>query len=212
MAWAHAKDLAPHGATSVSITPGWLRSEMMLEAFCVTEENWRDASAAFRDLRDPPLHRARGCGACGRPGPFALERAIAFQRRAGEGLWLYRCRRLPPRRLAVRAGSPGCGKARRRHRLSIGFASTSGEAVSTSPAIGPRSASPPSHVRAATIPGLALPPLPVLSLDQVLADPHRSGRCRGQGSATGPFFGREQAVPRDNLSLSGRGLCTYLKA
>ena len=45
MAWAHAKDLAPHGATSVSITPGWLRSEMMLEAFGVTEENWRDATA-----------------------------------------------------------------------------------------------------------------------------------------------------------------------
>jgi NAD(P)-dependent dehydrogenase (short-subunit alcohol dehydrogenase family) len=44
MAWAHAKDLAPHGATAVSITPGWLRSEMMLEAFGVTENNWRDAT------------------------------------------------------------------------------------------------------------------------------------------------------------------------
>jgi NAD(P)-dependent dehydrogenase (short-subunit alcohol dehydrogenase family) len=44
MAWAHAKDLAPYGATSVAITPGWLRSEMMLEAFGVTEENWRDAT------------------------------------------------------------------------------------------------------------------------------------------------------------------------
>lgn len=44
MAWAHAKDLSPHGATSVSITPGWLRSEMMLEEFGVTEENWRDAT------------------------------------------------------------------------------------------------------------------------------------------------------------------------
>jgi len=43
MAWAHAKDLAPHGATSVSVTPGWLRSEMMLDTFGVTEENWRDA-------------------------------------------------------------------------------------------------------------------------------------------------------------------------
>lgn len=43
LAWAHARDLAPHGATSVSLTPGWLRSEMMLEAFDVTEENWRDA-------------------------------------------------------------------------------------------------------------------------------------------------------------------------
>jgi NAD(P)-dependent dehydrogenase (short-subunit alcohol dehydrogenase family) len=44
MAWAHAKDLAPHGATSVSLTPGWLRSEMMLEAYGVTEANWRDAT------------------------------------------------------------------------------------------------------------------------------------------------------------------------
>ena len=45
MAWAHAKDLAQHGATSVSITPGWLRSEMMLEAYGVTEANWRDGTA-----------------------------------------------------------------------------------------------------------------------------------------------------------------------
>ncbi len=44
MAWAHAKDLAPHGATAVSITPGWLRSEMMLEAYQVSEANWRDAT------------------------------------------------------------------------------------------------------------------------------------------------------------------------
>ncbi len=44
MAWAHAKDLAPHGATSVSVTPGWLRSEMMLEAFGVQEANWCDAT------------------------------------------------------------------------------------------------------------------------------------------------------------------------
>lgn len=44
MAWAHAKDLAKHGATSVCITPGWLRSEMMLEAFGVAEANWRDAT------------------------------------------------------------------------------------------------------------------------------------------------------------------------
>ncbi len=44
MAWAHAQDLAPHGATSVSITPGWLRSEMMLDAFGVTEANWHDAT------------------------------------------------------------------------------------------------------------------------------------------------------------------------
>ncbi|MDT3380770.1 SDR family oxidoreductase [Labrys neptuniae] len=45
LAWAHAKDLAKYGATSVALTPGWLRSEMMLEAFGVAEENWRDATA-----------------------------------------------------------------------------------------------------------------------------------------------------------------------
>lgn len=46
MAWAHGKDLAPHGATSVAITPGWMRSEIMLEEFGVTEANWRDACEA----------------------------------------------------------------------------------------------------------------------------------------------------------------------
>ncbi|MBN9219196.1 MAG: SDR family oxidoreductase [Mesorhizobium sp.] len=45
MAWAHARDLAKHGATSVSLTPGWMRSEMMLEIYGVSEENWRDATA-----------------------------------------------------------------------------------------------------------------------------------------------------------------------
>ncbi|NLS02846.1 SDR family oxidoreductase [Rhizobium sp. P32RR-XVIII] len=43
-AWAHARDLAPHGATAVSLTPGWMRSEMMLDAYQVREENWRDAT------------------------------------------------------------------------------------------------------------------------------------------------------------------------
>jgi hypothetical protein len=35
----------PFHATSVSLTPGWLRSEIMLDTFGVTEENWRDATA-----------------------------------------------------------------------------------------------------------------------------------------------------------------------
>jgi NAD(P)-dependent dehydrogenase (short-subunit alcohol dehydrogenase family) len=33
MAWAHAKDLGPRGATAVSLTPGWMRSEMMLDNY-----------------------------------------------------------------------------------------------------------------------------------------------------------------------------------
>ena len=43
MGWLHANDLERHGATSVSLTPGWMRSEIMLDAFGVTEQNWRDA-------------------------------------------------------------------------------------------------------------------------------------------------------------------------
>ena len=41
--WAQARELAPHGATAVTISPGWLRSEIMLDAYKVREENWRDA-------------------------------------------------------------------------------------------------------------------------------------------------------------------------
>ena len=44
MAFALAHELQPYGATAVSLTPGWLRSEMMLEAFGVTESNWHDAT------------------------------------------------------------------------------------------------------------------------------------------------------------------------
>jgi NAD(P)-dependent dehydrogenase (short-subunit alcohol dehydrogenase family) len=44
MAFALAHELRPHGATAVSLTPGWLRSEFMLEAFGVTESNWREAT------------------------------------------------------------------------------------------------------------------------------------------------------------------------
>ena len=48
LAFSQGHELAPHGATAVAITPGWLRSEMMLEIFGVTEENWRDALAPGR--------------------------------------------------------------------------------------------------------------------------------------------------------------------
>lgn len=45
MAWTQAQELAPHGCTAVALTPGWLRSEMMLENFGVEESNWREATA-----------------------------------------------------------------------------------------------------------------------------------------------------------------------
>lgn len=44
MARALSHELAPYKCTAVSLTPGWIRSEIMLETFGVTEENWRDAT------------------------------------------------------------------------------------------------------------------------------------------------------------------------
>jgi NAD(P)-dependent dehydrogenase (short-subunit alcohol dehydrogenase family) len=43
LAFSQGHELEPHGATAIAVTPGWLRSEMMLEAFGVTEETWREA-------------------------------------------------------------------------------------------------------------------------------------------------------------------------
>ena len=45
MAWAQARELRPHQCTAVALSPGWLRSEMMLDAYGVSEANWRDAAA-----------------------------------------------------------------------------------------------------------------------------------------------------------------------
>jgi NAD(P)-dependent dehydrogenase (short-subunit alcohol dehydrogenase family) len=45
LAFSQGHELAPHGATAVALTPGWLRSEMMLEAFGASEANWREAAA-----------------------------------------------------------------------------------------------------------------------------------------------------------------------
>jgi len=44
LAFAQSRELAPHGCTAVALTPGWMRSEMMLENYRVTEENWRDGA------------------------------------------------------------------------------------------------------------------------------------------------------------------------
>jgi NAD(P)-dependent dehydrogenase (short-subunit alcohol dehydrogenase family) len=44
MAFALGHELARRGATAVAVTPGWLRSEAMLDIYGVTESNWRDAT------------------------------------------------------------------------------------------------------------------------------------------------------------------------
>ncbi|RJL24259.1 SDR family oxidoreductase [Bailinhaonella thermotolerans] len=43
LAYAQAHELRKYGCAAVALTPGWLRSEMMLDIYGVREENWRDA-------------------------------------------------------------------------------------------------------------------------------------------------------------------------
>ena len=44
MAWDLAQELKPHQCTALALSPGWLRSEQMLDNYGVKEENWRDAT------------------------------------------------------------------------------------------------------------------------------------------------------------------------
>jgi len=43
LAFAQSKELEPHGCAAVALTPGWMRSEMMLDNYGVTEATWREA-------------------------------------------------------------------------------------------------------------------------------------------------------------------------
>jgi NAD(P)-dependent dehydrogenase (short-subunit alcohol dehydrogenase family) len=47
LAWSQGHELAGFGCTAVALTPGWMRSEMMLEVYGVTEANWRDVPGHF---------------------------------------------------------------------------------------------------------------------------------------------------------------------
>jgi len=68
MAFALAHELRPHNATAVSLTPGWLRSEAMLEAYGVTESNWRDATKKMPhfDISESPAFVGRAVAALAR--------------------------------------------------------------------------------------------------------------------------------------------------
>jgi NAD(P)-dependent dehydrogenase (short-subunit alcohol dehydrogenase family) len=47
LGWSQGHELAPHGCTALTITPGWLRSELMLEHYEVTEETWQQVPGHF---------------------------------------------------------------------------------------------------------------------------------------------------------------------
>jgi NAD(P)-dependent dehydrogenase (short-subunit alcohol dehydrogenase family) len=64
LAFAQGHELAPHGGTAVALTPGWLRSEMMLEAMGVGEANWREgANPHFAAISESPLFVGRAVAA-----------------------------------------------------------------------------------------------------------------------------------------------------
>jgi NAD(P)-dependent dehydrogenase (short-subunit alcohol dehydrogenase family) len=55
-------ELADYPATALGVTPGWLRSEKMLEQFGVTEDNWRQACETVPGfaISESPTYVARG--------------------------------------------------------------------------------------------------------------------------------------------------------
>jgi NAD(P)-dependent dehydrogenase (short-subunit alcohol dehydrogenase family) len=53
LAFSHGHELAAFGCTAVAVTPGWLRSEMMLGNYDVTEADWELAMDPERDDGGP---------------------------------------------------------------------------------------------------------------------------------------------------------------
>jgi NAD(P)-dependent dehydrogenase (short-subunit alcohol dehydrogenase family) len=68
LAFSIGHELSPLGGAAVAVTPGFLRSEMMLEGFDVTEERWRDALDPTRQARGLPVA----------PQEFALSESPRF--------------------------------------------------------------------------------------------------------------------------------------
>jgi NAD(P)-dependent dehydrogenase (short-subunit alcohol dehydrogenase family) len=58
-------ELKDHPVTALGVTPGWLRSESMLEGFGVSESNWRDACRRIPGfaISESPTYVARGVAA-----------------------------------------------------------------------------------------------------------------------------------------------------
>jgi len=66
MAFTQGHELAPHGCTAVALSPGWMRTEMMLEIYGVTEDNWRDATTGsphFNVISETPRFVGRAVAA-----------------------------------------------------------------------------------------------------------------------------------------------------
>jgi NAD(P)-dependent dehydrogenase (short-subunit alcohol dehydrogenase family) len=71
-----AAELKPHGVAAIAITPGFLRSEAMLERFGVSEANWRDGGKQDKNFleSETPLFVGRAVAALAQDGRI-LERS-----------------------------------------------------------------------------------------------------------------------------------------
>src|SRR5215510_6124314 len=65
LALSMAAELKPHGVAAVAITPGYLRSESMLQHFGVTEANWQEHGKKDRNflVSETPLYVGRAVAA-----------------------------------------------------------------------------------------------------------------------------------------------------
>jgi NAD(P)-dependent dehydrogenase (short-subunit alcohol dehydrogenase family) len=65
LAFNMAAELKPHGVAAIAITPGFLRSETMLEHFGVTETNWREGGKKDKNFleSESPLFIGRAVAA-----------------------------------------------------------------------------------------------------------------------------------------------------
>jgi NAD(P)-dependent dehydrogenase (short-subunit alcohol dehydrogenase family) len=97
-------ELRDTSVTALGVTPGWLRSENMLDVFGVTEATWRDALAKTPGfaISESPTYVARGVAALAQdPEVAQVRRPGAHRPPAGRPLRRDRRRRLTPGRLGL---------------------------------------------------------------------------------------------------------------
>ena len=63
LAWSQGHELAEFGATAVALTPGWMRSEMMLENRGVTEADWSEGDPGHFGISETPTYTGRAVAA-----------------------------------------------------------------------------------------------------------------------------------------------------
>ena len=122
MAWALGEELRDRGATAVAITPGWLRSEAMLEHHGVTEANWRESPVPHFCISESPRFVGRAVAAlAGDPDVARWNGRSRLGGRARAALRLHGPRRHPARLLALPRRGPGARAARERRGLPLTF-------------------------------------------------------------------------------------------